>query len=57
MGGWLVHLARYCVRVPPAGVSRVGRGDVLGLSARETPLLEVPQDRVLVLRDGRMEWV
>ena len=37
-------------------VSRVVRGLVLGLDGPSVTSLEIPQDKVLVLRDGRMSW-
>ena len=39
------------------GVSRVLRGLVLGLEQASIPVLEVPQDKVLVIRDGSTGWL
>ncbi len=54
---WLSALERDTVAVSHGGVSRVVRGHVLTLDGAAIPLLEVPQDKVLVLRRGRQEWV
>jgi len=35
----------------------VVRGHILGLPTHEVPLLEVPQDKVLVLKRGGQEWI
>jgi probable phosphoglycerate mutase len=45
------------VAVSHGGVSRVVRGHVLSLDGTAIPLLEVPQDKVLVLRAGTQEWI
>lgn len=54
---WLMTLERDTVAVSHGGVSRVVRGHVLALDGAAIPLLEVPQDKVLVLRAGMQEWV
>ncbi|MFM9845661.1 MAG: histidine phosphatase family protein [Hyphomicrobiaceae bacterium] len=54
---WLTTLQRDTVAVSHGGVSRVVRGHVLALDGAAIPLLEVPQDKVLVLRAGAQEWV
>lgn len=56
VAGWLETLDRPTCVVSHGGVSRVLRGLVLGLAPAEVPKLDVPQDKVLVLRGGRMEW-
>ena len=53
---WLESLEADAVVVSHGGVSRVLRGYLLGIAPREVPFLEVPQDRVLVLRQGDMAW-
>lgn len=57
VGTWLAELAHDTVVVTHGGVSRVVRGHVLGLDWNEIHKLAVPQDQVLVLRDGRASWV
>ena len=42
--------------VAHGGVSKVLRGHLLGLKPDEIPRLEVPQDRVLVIEDGKARW-
>ncbi len=54
---WLTKLQRDTVAVSHGGVSRVVRGHVLTLEGATIPLLEVPQDKVLVLKAGSQEWV
>jgi len=54
---WLEGLDRDTVAVTHGGVSRVARGAVLGIEPGFVPFLDVPQDRVLVLRDGAMTWL
>jgi broad specificity phosphatase PhoE len=54
---WLRALERDTVAVSHGGVSRVARGAVLGIDRTEVPVLEVPQDRVLVLRHDAMDWL
>lgn len=54
---WLQSIDRDTVAVSHGGVSRVVRGHVLALGGHEIPLLEVPQDKVLILKDGRQEWI
>ncbi len=39
------------------GVSRVLRGHILGLDLASVPGLDVPQDRVLVLRHDGIDWL
>ena len=54
---WLRTVSRDTVAITHGGVSRVARGAVLGLDTRDVPMLEVPQDRILVLRDAEMAWL
>ena len=54
---WLAALDRDTIAVSHGGVSRVVRGLVLGLDGRTVPGLEVPQDKVLMLRDGAQCWI
>ena len=50
---WVGTVERDAVVVSHGGVSRVLRGHILGLDPMSVPSLDVPQDRVLVLRRGR----
>lgn len=57
VAGWLATVERDAVVVSHGGVSRVLRGLVLGLDTAEIAELSVPQDKVLVLRDGAARWL
>lgn len=54
---WVASIERDTVAITHGGVSRVARGAVLKLDTADIPTLEVPQDRVLVLRDATMRWI
>jgi probable phosphoglycerate mutase len=54
---WLEHLERDTVAVTHGGVSRVARGAILGIDADLVPFLDSPQDKILLLRDGAMDWL
>jgi broad specificity phosphatase PhoE len=54
---WLAGLQRDTVAVTHGGVSRVARGALFGLNTDLVPFLDAPQDKILVLRDGAMEWL
>ena len=54
---WLAEIERDTVAVSHGGVSRVLRGNILGIELATVPLLEVPQDRVLILRRDNVEWL
>ena len=54
---WLDAIDRDTVVVSHGGVSRVLRGHVLGLDLATVPLLEVPQNRVLVLHRDSLAWL
>ena len=54
---WLEGLERDTVAVTHGGVSRVARGAVLGIDPGLVPFLDVPQDKILLLRDGAMDWL
>jgi len=43
--------------VSHGGVSRALRGHILGLQKADVPELPVPQNKVLVLQNGRMSWI
>lgn len=52
---WLASVNRDTVVASHGGVSRTVRGRVLGLDYAEMMRLDVPQDRILVLRKGSVE--
>lgn len=54
---WLARVERDTVVTSHGGVSRTVRGRVLGLTPLEMLRLEVPQDRILVLRKGEAGWL
>jgi probable phosphoglycerate mutase len=54
---WLASIARDTVVVSHGGVSRVLRGHILGLDVAAVPRLDVPQDRVLILRRDGIDWL
>ncbi len=54
---WLATLQRDTVAVTHGGVSRVARGAILQLDTALVPTLDAPQDRILILRNGRMNWL
>jgi broad specificity phosphatase PhoE len=55
--GWLADVKRDAVVVTHGGITRTLRGLVVGIATEKIPTLKVPQDRVLVLRDGTMSWL
>jgi probable phosphoglycerate mutase len=54
---WFKSIERDTVVVSHGGVSRVLRGYILGLDLKSVPLLDVPQDRVLLLRHDAIDWL
>jgi broad specificity phosphatase PhoE len=54
---WLEGLSMSTVAVSHGGVSRVARGALLGIDRHIVPFLEVPQDKILKLADGKMQWI
>jgi probable phosphoglycerate mutase len=54
---WLLSLNRPTVVVSHGGISRCLRGLVLGLAPAEVPHLDVPQDRIMLVDDGAVEWL
>lgn len=56
IAAWFETLETDAVVVSHGGVSRVLRGHLLGIDPKEVPNLDVPQDKVLVLRRGHMGW-
>jgi broad specificity phosphatase PhoE len=57
VGGWLETVTRDTVVSSHGGVSRAVRGAVVPVDRADVPRLKVPQDRVLVLRRGYMDWL
>ena len=56
-GDWLNSLTRPAVVVSHGGISRCLRGIVLALPPAEVPHLIVPQDRIMLIDDGAVEWL
>jgi probable phosphoglycerate mutase len=54
---WLDGVERDTVVAGHGGVGRAMRAHALGLAPDSVPHLEIPQDRVLVLRAGEMRWL
>lgn len=54
---WLADVQGETVVAAHGGVSRVLRGHLYGIDPARVPELEVPQDRVLVLRRDGMRWL
>jgi broad specificity phosphatase PhoE len=57
VANWLKTLEQDTVAISHGGVSRVARGVVVGNETADVPYLDVPQDKVLILRDGEMGWM
>jgi probable phosphoglycerate mutase len=57
ISGWLDKITENTVAVSHGGVSRVTRGALLGIDRRIVPFLEVPQDKILKLANGGMQWI
>ena len=53
---WLESVERDTVVSSHGGVSRALRGAVVPVAREDVPRLKVPQDRVLILRRGFMDW-
>jgi probable phosphoglycerate mutase len=54
---WLDSVTGNTVVASHGGISRVLRGHLYGIDPALVPELEVPQDRVLVLRRDGMRWL
>lgn len=54
---WLDDVAEDTVVAAHGGISRVLRGHLFGVDAASVPELPVPQDRILILRRDRIEWL
>jgi probable phosphoglycerate mutase len=57
VAAWLAGLGGPTLAVAHGGVGRVLRRMVLGLDALQAITTPFPQDRVLVLEDGRERWI
>lgn len=55
IGGWLAEVTRDTVLVAHGGVHRVLHGHLAGTPWHEVPEVPVPQDKVFMFRDGRVE--
>jgi broad specificity phosphatase PhoE len=54
---WLQEIPHDTVVVAHGGIMRVLRGHWLGLDPKDSVKLDVPQDKVLVLKDGKEDWL
>lgn len=57
IAGWLADVQDDCIVASHGAVSRALRGLVLSLDRASITDLEVPQDRIMVLRRGTIEWL
>ncbi len=57
IAGWLADVQADCLVASHGAVSRALRGLVLTLDRAAIADLEVPQDRIMVLRRGTIEWL
>lgn len=57
IAGWLSEVREDCVVASHGAVSRALRGLVLPLDKEAITGLEVPQDRIMVVRHGSVEWL
>ena len=55
--GWLESVSRDTVVVTHGGINRCIRGHLEDLPTDEIAHLKVPQDKVLVIKDGKTGWV
>jgi broad specificity phosphatase PhoE len=54
---WLDELERDTIAVSHGNISRSVRGILLGLDPQVVPKLEVPQDRILCIKNGSAAWL
>ncbi len=54
---WLADMKRDAIVASHGGVSRALRGIVLKLTSADIFQLEVPQDKILIIRDGTASWL
>lgn len=57
IGGWLGEVTADCVVASHGAVSRVLRGLVVPMDVKELAELAVPQDKVMIVRAGRIDWL
>jgi probable phosphoglycerate mutase len=57
VAAWLGEISRDTIVASHGGVSRVLRGLILRLANADVAALEVPQDKVLMLRAGSAHWL
>lgn len=55
--GWLSEVAVDSVVASHGAVSRVLRGLVVPMNVKELAELSVPQDQVMIVRDGQIDWL
>lgn len=54
---WVGEIQRDTLIAAHGGVMRTMQAHICGLDPERVPVLEAPQDKVLVLRDGAMHWI
>ena len=57
IAGWLWDVQADCVVASHGAVSRALRGHVVEMDARELAELSVPQDQVMIVRQGSIGWI
>ena len=57
IGAWLSSVDRNAIVTSHGGVMRTLQGLVLGLTPAEILSLDAPQDRIMVLRRGTVDWL
>ncbi len=57
IGRWLGTVERDCVVTSHGGVMRTLQGLVTGLSPAEILSIDAPQDRIMVIRRGAVDWI
>lgn len=54
---WLTGVTRDTLVAAHGGVMRTLQAHICGLDPERVPVLEAPQDKILVLRDAAMQWL
>jgi broad specificity phosphatase PhoE len=54
---WISTITRDTIAVTHGGVTRVARGALLDIDTRLVPMLDVPQDKILVLEGKTLRWI
>lgn len=57
IAGWLGEVDRDCVVASHGAVSRALRGLVVEMPRQAITMLDVPQDKVMVVRAGSIDWI